>query len=99
MSERLKRIESLAWSNHHLLMLLQTEVLKMSQQVDDLVAQVAAQRTVIDSTKTLLVQLFDLVQAGITSGDLTKVQQVLDDLRAQDQELADAVSANTPPTP
>lgn len=73
--------------------------LSMSQVVDDLVAQVAAQKTVVDSVKTLLSQLFTLVQQGISTGDLAKAQQALDDLKAQDQALTDAVTANTPPTP
>lgn len=69
---------------------------KMSQVIDDLVAQVEAQKTVKESVKTLLAKLFALVQAGINSGDLAKAQAALDDLKAQDQELSDAVTANTP---
>jgi len=72
---------------------------KMAQVVDDLVAQVAKQKTVLASVKELLQKLFAIVQAGISTGDLAKAQAALDDLKAQDDEIAQAVIDNTPPTP
>lgn len=75
---------------------IQKGILKMSKAVDDIVAEVAAMKTEVDSTKTLLEKLFAAWQTGIDSGDMVKMQQALNDLRAQKQELADAVIANTP---
>lgn len=75
---------------------IEREVLRMSQTVDNLVAQVAAQRTVIDGTKTLLSSMWTQLQGALDTGDLQKVQTALDDLKAQDAELAKAVVDNTP---
>ncbi len=80
------------------LRLLTERVKNMASAVDDLVAQVAAQKTVIDSTVTLLNKLTLLLQGAINTGDMAKVQAVVDDLKAQDKALADAVTANTPTT-
>ncbi len=75
------------------------EVKKMSKAVDDLVVQVGAMKGVVDSANGLLAKLFALIQGALDTGDLAKVQTALDDLKAQQASLADAVAANTPPTP
>lgn len=69
----------------------------MSKVVDDLAAEVAGLKSVIVSAETLLTKLFALVQGAIDTGDITKVQVVIDDLKAQKAELAASVEANTPP--
>jgi hypothetical protein len=79
--------------------LLLVKVNPMSKSVDDLVAVVAAEKTVIDSTSTLLDQLFAQVQAGVDAGDIAKVQQAVTDLQAQKAELVAAVVRNTPAAP
>jgi FtsZ-binding cell division protein ZapB len=78
---------------------LTQKVDKMSQQVDALVAEVARVKTVNQSAKDLLVKLFALVQSAIDTGDMAKVQAAVNDLKAQDDDLAAAVTANTPASP
>ena len=68
----------------------------MSATVDSLVAQVAQIKTTGDSAIALLQKLFTLLQGAVDTGDMGKVQQAIDDLKAETQSLADAVTANTP---
>lgn len=70
----------------------------MSQVVDQVVATVAAQTTVIGSTNALLDHTFGAIQGALDSGNIGQVQQVLAELQAQKPALADAVLANTTPT-
>ena len=74
-----------------------TEILKMSAQLDALTAAVAANTTVTESAITLLTglhtKLLELLANGI---DPVAVQQLADDLSAETQKLADAITANTP---
>jgi hypothetical protein len=66
--------------------------------VDDLVAAVAAEKTVEDSAVKLLQQLVaDLQTANAISP--ADVQKVIDSVKANTQALADAVTANTPAAP
>ena len=73
------------------------EIRKMSAQLDALVAAVSANTTITESAITLLqglhAKLLELIANGI---DPVAVQQLADDLSAQTQKLADAVTANTP---
>jgi len=73
----------------------------MTIQMDSLVAQVAANKTVTESAVTLLQGLKAQLDAAIASGDPAALQALSDSLAAQDTALADAVTANTPapPTP
>jgi peptidoglycan hydrolase CwlO-like protein len=72
----------------------------MSKEMDALVAQVAANKTVTESAVTLLQGLKAQLDAAIASGDPAALQALSDSLAAQDTALADAVTANTPaPTP
>lgn len=64
--------------------------------LDDLVAKVTAENTVIDSAVTLLSIIETELDAAIASGDPTKVQAVSDLIDAGQKKLADAVVANTP---
>ncbi len=67
--------------------------------LDDVVAAVAAESTVVDSAVTLLTSLKAALDAAIASGDPTKIQAVSDSIGAQTKTLADAVAANTPAAP
>src|SRR5690348_14906416 len=64
--------------------------------LDDLVAKVTAENTVIDSAVTLLSTLKTELDAAIASGDPAKIQAVSDLITTGQQKLADAVVANTP---
>lgn len=67
--------------------------------LDDLLAKVTAQTTVIDSAKTLLSTLSQEIKDAGT--DQTKLQAISDALDANTSELSAAVTANTeapPPT-
>lgn len=66
--------------------------------LDDLVAEVTAQKTIIGSVKTLIAGLQQQLADAIASGDPAKVQAVLDQLKANDADLAAAVPANVAPT-
>lgn len=69
----------------------------MSAQLDALTAAVAANTTVTESAITLLTglhaKLLELLANGI---DPVAVQALADDLSAETQKLADAITANTP---
>lgn len=67
--------------------------------LDDVVAAVAAEGTVVDSAVTLLTSLKAALDAAIASGDPTKIQAVSDAIGAQTKALSDAVAANTPAAP
>src|SRR6266550_4672241 len=65
--------------------------------IDDVVADVHAQKTVTDSAVALLMQLKAALDAACT--DPAKLQEVKDLLDANTKEIADAVTANTPAVP
>lgn len=70
---------------------------RMSQQMDDLKAKVAANGDVIAAAVMLLQGLKARLDAAIAAGaDPAMLQALSDDLGAQDKALADAVVANTP---
>lgn len=64
---------------------------------DQLLAAVAAQKTVADSTATLLARIHGELQAAINANDPAKLQALADAIQANTQELSDAVVANTDP--
>lgn len=64
--------------------------------IDDLEVHVAAQTTVIGSVNTLLGDLKRMLDEAIASGNMARVQAVADQIAAHNQQLADAVVANTP---
>ena len=73
----------------------------MSTSLDDLTAQVAKNTDVIESAKTLIVGLktkLDAAIASLPTDDGAALKALSDTLAAEDQSLADAVAANTPPT-
>lgn len=73
------------------------EVHAMTPELQGIIDEVQNNTDVANSAKTLLQQLFDFVQAHIN--DPAALQGALDQLRANDQQLADAVVANTPQAP
>jgi hypothetical protein len=74
------------------------EILKMSAQLDALAAAVAANTTVTGSAIALLVGLHAKIVELLAKEviDPADVQALADDLSAQTQALAEAVSSNTP---
>lgn len=70
--------------------------LHLSAQLDALTAQVAANGTVIGSAITLLQGLKAALDAAGT--DPVALKALSDSLASTDQQLADAVAANTVPT-
>ncbi len=67
--------------------------------LNDIRDAVAAEKTVEDSIITLLGQIAQQLKDAIASNDPAAMQQVVDDLTAHRQALADAVTANTTPPP
>lgn len=65
--------------------------------IDDILADVQSERTVIDSAITLLNNLTSMIASAGT--DPAKLQAVIDTVEANKKALADAVVANTPPPP
>lgn len=64
--------------------------------LDDLTAQVAANKTVIDSALALIAGIADRIAAAGT--DPAKLAELTASLKSEDDALAAAVAANTPPT-
>lgn len=73
--------------------------MEIMSALDSLTAAVAKNDEVINSAVTLLQGLKAKLDEAIASGDPAKVQALSDSLGADTQQLADAVAANTPPTP
>jgi 1-deoxy-D-xylulose 5-phosphate reductoisomerase len=76
---------------------LETKDLEMSAESDDLRAEVAAQRDVVNSAVTLLAGLHARLDAAGT--DRTALAALKTDLVTMRQELASAVAENTPVDP
>ncbi len=69
----------------------------MSQQLDDLTAQVTANTDVVNSALTLIKGLAAALEAAGT--DPAKLDALKASLKASDDALAAAVAANTPAAP
>lgn len=69
---------------------------KMSKEMDDLTASVAAEKSVDNSAIALIQGLSQQLQAAIASGNPAALEQLASDLNAQQAALASAVAANTP---
>lgn len=78
---------------------LLTRTLKMSQDIDDLVREVAETQTIQESAITLIVSIKNKLDEAIAANDMTAVRQASADLDAGQQRLADAILANTPQDP
>ena len=70
---------------------------KIMSALDDLTAQVAANKTVIDSALALINGIAARITAAGT--DPAALAALTTSLKSEDDELAAAVAANTPPTP
>jgi hypothetical protein len=84
-------------SSHELLELILQKVNSMSANLDDLTAKVAATKTVAQSAVVLLQGLKAKLDAAGT--DPAALKALSDSLADTDQQLADAVTANTPAAP
>lgn len=67
---------------------------RTSMKVDDILAKVQAQKTVMDSAVTLLGSLSQAIKDAGT--DPAKLQAISDAIDANTTELSDALTANTP---
>lgn len=77
---------------------IEEKVNRMSIELDTLVARVAEIETVGDSAIALLQELKGALDAAIAADDPAALQALSDRLGAQTQELAEAITANTPST-
>jgi hypothetical protein len=69
----------------------------LNAAVDDLIATVAAEDTVIDSAIAFIAGVPALIEAAGT--DATKLSALSTAIKAKAQQLADAMVANTPEAP
>lgn len=77
--------------------ILRMEMKDMSDALNRLTAEVAEQKTVIDSAVTLLGSLAQQIRDNV--GDEDALNSLADSLDTQTNQLAAAVSANTPAQP
>ena len=68
----------------------------MAGELDNLKAAVAREATVLASAKALLIQLKAKLDAAIANGDMGQVQALSDQINADLDGLAKAVTDNTP---
>lgn len=87
------------FGTRQLLLEILGKVNQMAGELEALRAEVANNNTVSQSAITLLQGLKAALDAAIASGDMTQVKAISDQLGTQDQALAAAVTANTPPSP
>lgn len=79
----------------------------MAKVIDDLVAAVAAEDTIVDSAIVFINGVPGLIQAavtqalanGATAAELAPLTAVVTDLQAKSSALQAALTANVPPTP
>ena len=71
----------------------------MTLKVEDILAKVEAQTTVIGSVETTLTELSARLKEAITENDPMKLQAIADELDANTTRLSAAVVANTPAAP
>lgn len=64
--------------------------------ISDVQAKVTAEKTVVDSAVTLLGNLSQMLKDALAANDPAAVQAVIDAIDANTNELANAVTANTP---
>lgn len=84
-------------SENPLIKLILSKLEIVMASLNDVVAKVAALKSVEDSVVTLLGDLKSRLDAAIAAGaDPAALQALSDDLGAQTQRLADAVTQNTP---
>lgn len=94
LSKQNERLDSLDIHNFDKLNLRLDQIMA---SIDDVVAKVSAETSIIDSVITLIQGLRDQVAAA--GVDPTKLQQVLDTLDSNTAKLSSAVTVNTPADP
>lgn len=67
--------------------------------LDDVLADVSAEKTVEDGLVTLVQGIKAQLDAAVAAGDLNKVAQIAASLEANTQTMSDAIVANTPAAP
>jgi hypothetical protein len=72
---------------------------EMDQAIADLRNEVARDRDINNSAKTVIEKLLDDVANAVNQGDLDAVRQVVDEYRANSDDLAAAVASVPGQTP
>jgi len=72
------------------------EIQRMSDKMDQLAQEVAAEGTVVQSAVTLLDGISQQLKDAQASNDPAAIQAVIDAVDTQKQQLADAITRNTP---
>lgn len=86
--------ELIVWPISELFLEIKKELVRMSTELDDLTAKVAANTDVIESAITLIQGIKAKLDAAGT--DPVALKNLSNSLASEDQKLADAVAANTP---
>lgn len=94
-SEMLMRIYQLSEHKHELLHEINGRVKTMSAALDRLTQEVAQTKDAVASVLTLVDGLAQQIRDNIDDSDA--LNALADDLDAQQKDIADAVTANTPP--
>ena len=71
---------------------------KMANELDSLVAEVTETKSIMASAVTLIRGLKARLDEAIASGDPALLQALSNDLNSGSEDLAAAITANTPPT-
>jgi hypothetical protein len=84
-------------SENPLIKLILSKLETVMALLDDVLAKVTAETTVVDSVVTLLTELKTKLDAAIATGaDPAKLQAISDAIGSNTQKLADGVTTNTP---
>ena len=78
---------------------LESEIIQMAGELNELKTEVAETRTAVDSAIVFIKGLKDLLDAAIASGDPAELKKLSDELNAQQTALAEAIVTNTPLPP
>jgi len=78
---------------------LESEIIQMAGELNELKTEVAETRTAVDSAIVFIKGLKDLLDAAIASGDPAELKKLSDELNAQQTALAEAIVTNTPAPP
>jgi hypothetical protein len=95
--ENFKKIHEALIDIRYQVQQIEKDVQEMTPELQGIIDEVAHNTDVAESAKSLLGQLFAFVEAHIN--DPAALQSALDQLKANDQGLVDAVVANTPAAP
>lgn len=79
--------------------LLRQQEKQMTQATDNLANAVRRETSVVSSVTTLISGLADQIKAAASNNDMAQVQQLADQINANSDTLANAVTSNTPAAP